>query len=74
MVTGRKRGERIFFLRKSGETIEECRRSSVSDGRGVAATMGMLRRAFTNISSFYWSNLVRGNVVSLKVEKSDSNP
>ena len=37
MVTRGKGGERIF-LRKSGETREECWRSSVSDGRGVAAT------------------------------------
>ena len=36
MVTRGYGGERIF-LRKSGETIEECWRSSVSDGRGVAA-------------------------------------
>ena len=36
MVTRGYGGERIF-LRKSGQTIEECWRSSVSDGRGVAA-------------------------------------
>ena len=29
----------------------------MSDGRGVRATLGILRRAFTNILSFYWSNL-----------------